>query len=99
LGLTNVSVQVERAERLRVRGDVVLARAVWDAPELWKVGEPLLGPGGRILYFAGATWPETEARALSEAGAMVSVCSPSTLAHEGTVVMMTRGQAPGGEGR
>lgn len=64
LGLENVHVITERAEKLRERFDYILGRAVASLPEFigWTAG--LLHPGRKgepangILYFKGTLWKE-----------------------------------------
>jgi 16S rRNA (guanine527-N7)-methyltransferase len=56
LGLSNATVMGVRAEALTERVDVCLARAFAPASRAWELSEPLLRPGGRLVYFAGREW-------------------------------------------
>lgn len=53
LGLGNVRVLVARIEDLTEEVDVCFARALAPLPEAWRLAEPLLREGGRLVYFAG----------------------------------------------
>ncbi|MFM7717878.1 MAG: 16S rRNA (guanine(527)-N(7))-methyltransferase RsmG [Actinomycetota bacterium] len=53
LGLPNASVVVGRVEDLAGPVDLCFARAYAPAEVSWRQAEPLLGPGGRLVYFAG----------------------------------------------
>lgn len=53
LELGNVRVLVSRIEDLREEVDVCFARALAPLPEAWRLAEPLLREGGRLVYFAG----------------------------------------------
>lgn len=53
LGLENARVLRSRVEDLTERVDVCLARALAPLPHAWELAEPLLRPGGRLVYFAG----------------------------------------------
>lgn len=55
LGLTNVSVQRERAEQSTATATVVTARAVAPLTKLLGWTVPLLAPGGRLLAFKGSS--------------------------------------------
>lgn len=52
LALENVTVIGARAEDLGERADVCLARAFAPLPGAWAVARELLGPAGRLVYFA-----------------------------------------------
>jgi 16S rRNA (guanine527-N7)-methyltransferase len=66
LGLTNVEVLIARAQDLEDRADVVTARAFAPLDRTWASAWPLLGPGGRLVYFAGEgmTDPTAHARTI-----------------------------------
>lgn len=53
LGLGNVRVLVSPIEDLREEADVCFARALAPLPEAWRLAEPQLREGGRLVYFAG----------------------------------------------
>jgi len=87
LGLANVRVHGARAELLSGAMDLCFARAFKDAATSWKVAEPLLVPGGRLVYFAGAGFQP--ARDLPPT-ATWSMLPTSSLARSGPLVIMTR---------
>jgi 16S rRNA (guanine527-N7)-methyltransferase len=57
LGLTNVSILVSRAEDVEVVSDLAMARALAPLDRSWSLAHRLLRTGGRLLYFAGASFP------------------------------------------
>ena len=95
LKLGNAHVRIQEARSVREDADVVLARALRGAREVWSMASPILRPGGRVLYFAGGTWEIREAATVSEGGATVSICSPPLHPWQGPVVMMTRADTSG----
>jgi 16S rRNA (guanine527-N7)-methyltransferase len=54
LDLPNAAVVHGRIEDLVDPVDVCLARALGPLDRCWAAAQPLLGPGGRLVYFAGA---------------------------------------------
>jgi 16S rRNA (guanine527-N7)-methyltransferase len=87
LALPNVSVLPGRVEDLSERVDLVTARAFTDAAGSWRVAEPLLLPGGRLIYFAGTGFePESEA----PEGADLAVFTSPGLARSGPLAIMSR---------
>jgi 16S rRNA (guanine527-N7)-methyltransferase len=87
LGLSNVRIHGARAELLPPAMDLCFARAFKDALTSWKVAEPLLERGGRLVYFAGATFDP--ARDLPPEVPW-SILPTSSLARSGPLVIMTR---------
>ena len=87
LGLGNVSVHGGRAESAPTPADVCLARAFRDARGSWAVAQALLGPTGRLVYFAGSAFDPS--RDLPS-GAVATVLPTSPLANSGPLVIMTR---------
>lgn len=86
LGLANVVVYPRRAETLRERRDVCLARAFAPLARTWELAGRLLRPGGRLLYWAGVRFDperdippgvtvELHTSSLEGAGAIVEVFS------------------------
>jgi len=57
LGLANAQVLAGRAEALSQRVERCFARAFAPLAETWRVADPLLIEGGRLVYFAGAGTP------------------------------------------
>lgn len=90
LDLGNVQILVKRAEDVPDRADACLARGVASASRSWALAEPLLQPGGRLVYFAGRRWSSGEATGDAPIGAMSRICDPSLFPWQGPIVMMTR---------
>jgi 16S rRNA (guanine527-N7)-methyltransferase len=88
LDLTNVEVYPRRLETLRERKDLCFARAFSPLPKAWLASTRLLTHGGRLIYWAGATFdaeedvPEGVSNALhpssglKDAGALVELRLP-----------------------
>lgn len=68
------------------RFGVVTARAVADGSGSWGLAEPLLRPGGRLLYFSGLAGGS----ATAPAEAVVDICRGASLPGHGSVVIMRR---------
>ncbi|HET9671987.1 MAG TPA: RsmG family class I SAM-dependent methyltransferase [Actinomycetota bacterium] len=60
LELENASVYGGRVESLTGAFDVAFARGFGDIRASWRSAEPLLAPGGRLLYWAGTTFDRAE---------------------------------------
>ena len=87
LELPDVSVFVGRAEALDDQVDLVVARAFADAARCWRLAEPLLRSGGRLLYFAGEGFdPEFEA----PEGTDLALFPAPSLARSGPLAIMSR---------
>lgn len=86
LELGNVLVYDRRAETLRTRADLVLARAYAPARKSWETAERILVPGGRLLYWAGRGFDVSR-----DAPAHVSVelFRTPALARSGALAIMT----------
>lgn len=85
LRLTNATVAACRIEDLHDPVDLCFARALAPPAEAWRLAEPLLRPGGRLIYFAGqggtvADVPGTRSRSLGTA----------VLERSGPLVIMAR---------
>ena len=87
LGLSNVGVLGVRAESLTEPVDACLARALAPAARAWELAEPLLRPGGRLLYFAGRGERSED---LSARMPVVDVLSTPVLESAGPLVIMAR---------
>ena len=86
LRLPNATVVPAGSERLAERVDVVFARALAPVRPAWAIAEPLLRPGGRLVYFAGEGFrPDVE---LPD-DVRATLLSPS-LAPSGPLVIMAR---------
>jgi 16S rRNA (guanine527-N7)-methyltransferase len=91
LGLGNVAVEHGRAATASARGHICLARALAIPVSTWAICSPLLEPGGRVLYFAGARFGEDELAALREAGVRAKNCDASLFPGYGPIVIMQSG--------
>ena len=87
LGLGNVDVYLGKAEELERRFDVCVARAFASAAGTWRVAEPLLEPGGMLIYWAGERFEPSE---IDELGVVWRVSTRSDLADPGPLVIMGR---------
>ena len=87
LKLANVRVRLGRAEALSRRFDVCVARAFSSPAGTWQGAEPLLEPGGRLIYWAGARFEPSD---LASLGVSWRVSTRSDLAHPGPLVIMGR---------
>ena len=85
LCLPNTKVYAGRVQDLSEPVDVCLARAFADAAASWRAAEPLLAPGGRLVYFAG----QGSDRLQLPSHLVVSKVA-STLARSGPLVIMSR---------
>lgn len=65
LSLANVEILIARAEDLEEPADIVTARAFAPLARAWAAAWRLLGPGGRLVYFAGEGMTDPAARARS----------------------------------
>jgi 16S rRNA (guanine527-N7)-methyltransferase len=87
LPLPNAVVYPGRVEELGGRGfDVCTARGFADLPQSWVIARGLLRTGGRLLYWAGASF--SEERIPPEVTAEVVAEPP--LESRGPIVIMTR---------
>jgi 16S rRNA (guanine527-N7)-methyltransferase len=87
LALPHVSVWARRIETLRERFDVCTARAFADPRRSWATAARLLGPSGRVIYWAGERYdPSTD---LPD-GVKTEVFGTSALARAGALVIMSR---------
>ena len=87
LELAHVTVWARRIETLRERFDVCTARAFADPRRSWAAAERLLGPSGRVIYWAGERYdPSTD----PPEGVDTTVFETSALARAGALVIMGR---------
>ncbi|HEV8564852.1 MAG TPA: 16S rRNA (guanine(527)-N(7))-methyltransferase RsmG [Actinomycetota bacterium] len=87
LGLSNVVVEHARAEAVSGSFDLCFARAFADPPSSWRVAEPLLGPAGRLVYFAGASFDPRED---VPEEVVVTILRAPPVASAGPLAIMTR---------
>jgi 16S rRNA (guanine527-N7)-methyltransferase len=89
-------VRIERLEAVEDQADVCTARALAPLSRAWELAHRLLGPGGRLVYFAGARLKDPEAAA----AAATVPCPPAGLevrrviASSPPLIMMVRGPDP-----
>jgi 16S rRNA (guanine527-N7)-methyltransferase len=86
LALGNVEVVQARAEDIDETTPVCTARALADLDGTWRLARPLLEPGGRLIYFAGASF---EPPASLEGAAALRIEPPDGLASGGPLVIIT----------
>ena len=87
LALPNVTVFHGHAEHLRQPVELILVRALTNAAACWTIAEPLLEPGGRLLYFAGARF---DTAAGTPEGVEVALFATPSLARSGPLAIMSR---------
>jgi 16S rRNA (guanine(527)-N(7))-methyltransferase RsmG len=88
LSLEHVSVYPRRAETLKARVGLCLARAFKPAATAWAMAEPLLDhDAGRLIYWAGDTFDPASDR---PSGASVELFHTPALARSGPLAIMTR---------
>ena len=88
LGLRNVKVIVDRAERLDLGVDLCLARAVASPGRTWRLAQGLLAPRGRLLLWAGRSWLAAAASELDRREVPWKICAPPGFSWEGPLVIM-----------
>jgi 16S rRNA (guanine527-N7)-methyltransferase len=86
LGLERVQVVHGRIEQQTIVVDVCVARAFASASRSWEVAAPHLGPTGRLLYWAGASFRPSD----TPSDLRVDVVRTPALARSGPLVMMSR---------
>jgi 16S rRNA (guanine527-N7)-methyltransferase len=86
LGLSHVRVHHGKAQDLGGAFDVCTARAFASLDRSWATADPLLAPGGRLLYWAGVDVDPS----LPPGTRTVPLFPTSALARSGPVVIMTR---------
>jgi 16S rRNA (guanine527-N7)-methyltransferase len=87
LGLEHVSVYSRRAETLKTRVDLCLARAFKPPRDAWAIAENVLEPSGRLVYWAGETF---DAETDRPNGAAVELFRSPALARSGALAIMSR---------
>ena len=66
LDLGNVEVLHARIEEVELEADVATARAFGPLDRSWAGACRVLRPGGRLIYFAGASWEPAEVEKVTE---------------------------------
>jgi 16S rRNA (guanine527-N7)-methyltransferase len=87
LAVSNATVFAGRVAELPGRVDVALARAFAPLDEAWAQAREILGPGGRLVYFAGA---RATIPAAPEGSVILDVLHMPVLESSGALVIMTR---------
>lgn len=87
LGLRNVHVLARRAEECTLQVDVCVARAFASLRHTWEMAEPLLAPGGRLIYWAGEGSSSLEE---PPSGTAMRLSERAGVADSGPLVIMTR---------
>jgi 16S rRNA (guanine527-N7)-methyltransferase len=95
LGLRNTEVVVSRAERAAITVDVCLIRALAGPEMAWRLARPLLRPGGRLLFFAGASW-SGDGNAIRRSDPITEECLAARFGMSGPVVIMRQAATPQG---
>jgi 16S rRNA (guanine527-N7)-methyltransferase len=85
LSLQNVEVVREKAADVAGAFDVCTARAFGSPSATWAAAHRLLAPGGRLVYWAGASF---DPDVLAEAGVQFRLSTHSDLARTGPLVIM-----------
>lgn len=85
LELSNAAVVHGRIEDLVDPVDVCLARALGPLDRCWTAARPLLGPGGRLVYFAGAGF---DAARFSDIPAEIHILDEPDLESGGPLVII-----------
>jgi 16S rRNA (guanine527-N7)-methyltransferase len=91
LGLPNVQVRDARADEVAERFSVCTARALAKPTETWRLASPLLAEGGRLIYFAGRSFDESELAPLTDLGVRANICQSDLFPASGSLVIMQFG--------
>jgi 16S rRNA (guanine527-N7)-methyltransferase len=86
-GLANVTVHARRLETFREPAEACTARAFGPPTKSWEAAARILRPGGRLFYWAGASYDPAED--LPD-GVSASHFTTSALARSGPLVIMAR---------
>lgn len=85
--LANVSLHARRLETFREQVDACTSRAFGPPAKSWEAAARILVPGGRLLYWAGATYDRA---ADVPEGVSAAHFTTSALARSGPLVIMAR---------
>jgi 16S rRNA (guanine527-N7)-methyltransferase len=91
LGLANVRVRDARADEVSDRFSVCTARALARPRDTWRLASPLLAKGGRVIYFAGRSFEDSELAPLSSLGFTWNICESDLFPASGSLVIMQFG--------
>ncbi|MDQ4005040.1 MAG: 16S rRNA (guanine(527)-N(7))-methyltransferase RsmG [Actinomycetota bacterium] len=91
LGVPNVKIRHARIEDVELQADAATARAFAPLPRTWAAASRALKPGGRLIYFAGASFDPAEARDITDPEPPASVeLAGSGVESPAPLVIMTR---------
>ena len=85
VGLKNVEIVRKRVEDVHGTHDACVARAFSSPSATWEAAQPLLGPRGVLVYWAGESFDRTP---LDEMGVPIRLSTRSDLARTGPLVIM-----------
>ena len=91
LTLQNVRVLDAPAGEVSERFTVCTARALAKPVTTWQLTSPLLREGGRVIYFAGRSFGESDLAPLSELGVWSNICESDLFPASGSLVIMQFG--------
>jgi 16S rRNA (guanine527-N7)-methyltransferase len=91
LGLANVRVLDARADEVSERFSVCTARALAKPGDTWRLISPLLTEGGRIVYFAGRSFEESDLASLTDPRFTWNICESDLFPASGSLVIMQFG--------
>jgi 16S rRNA (guanine527-N7)-methyltransferase len=91
LGLGNARVVHARAEDHAGRHDVCTARALANPVDAWRLASPLLSAGGRLIYFAGRSFGESDLAELAGRDVVANICATALFPGSGSLVIMQFG--------
>jgi 16S rRNA (guanine527-N7)-methyltransferase len=91
LALRNVRVIHARAEDLSERFDVCTARALAGPLDSWRIAHPLLGREGRLVYFAGRSFGQSDRDEITAQGVTWNICPTALFPGPGSLVIMQFG--------
>jgi 16S rRNA (guanine527-N7)-methyltransferase len=91
LALRNVRVVHARAEDVSERFDVCTARALAGPLDSWRIAHPLLGREGRLVYFAGRSFGQSDRDELTAQGVTWNICPNALFPGSGSLVIMQFG--------
>jgi 16S rRNA (guanine527-N7)-methyltransferase len=91
LSLSNVRVLDARADEVSERFSVCTARALAKPVDTWRLVSPLIAEGGRVIYFAGRSFDESELAPLTNLGFTWNICESDLFPASGSLVIMQFG--------
>jgi 16S rRNA (guanine527-N7)-methyltransferase len=91
VALQNVRVVDARAGEVSGRFSVCTARALAKPVETWHLTSPLLAEGGRVVYFAGRSFQQSDLAPLTALGVRSNICQSDLFPASGSLVIMQFG--------